>query len=174
MHTLPLSRRAALPLALVVVALAACSSGGGSDGGGDGGQAAARHRPAAATATTRAPATTAAPTTTAAPVTTAAPAPTPTTHAPAAPPSVRFVCPEGGMAELAPLQQSVDEGHQPWRLDATEVARSCAFGGTTDATVNALGGNRYRVTQTGTGKVAIVTLARPFGPRTMWVATSVR
>jgi hypothetical protein len=97
-----------------------------------------------------------------------------TTHVPEAEAydDVDFVCPEGGMDEVVALQQAVDEGHQPWRLSALDVAAACTFGAT-EAQVEPAGTNRFQVSQPNTGQRVIVDLAQPLGPGTIWVVTSV-
>jgi hypothetical protein len=155
-------RRAALPL-LLAATLAAAGCGGGSH---DDAARAASSRPPAPTTTRPSPTATA-------PRPVAATAPTTTAPAPApAPAPTRYVCPEGGIAEVRTLQRAVDQGHQPWRLSAEDVAAACTFGGP-GTTVTPAGDHRYRVTEAGTGRTALVTLAQPLGPGTIWVATSV-
>ena len=97
-----------------------------------------------------------------------------TTHAPEAEAydDVHFVCPEGGMNDVVALQQAVDEGHQPWRLSAPDVAAACTFGAP-EAQVEPVGTNRFQVSQPSTGQRVIVDLAQPLGPGTVWVVTSV-
>jgi hypothetical protein len=168
--------------ALAAAVLAACGGGGGD---GDGGDRASRSDRRASTTTTApataAPsttATTAAPATSTGPTTTAAPAPAPpgtTTTVPAAPASdrgtgTRYVCPEGDVDDLRALQRSVDQGHQPWRLSAEDVAAACTFPA---GTVELAGDATYRVTDPATGDTAVVRLAQPLGPGTIWAATSV-
>ena len=117
----------------------------------------------------------------------AATTPTPTTDQPATPTATspasptmtlapqpdgpRFVCPEGGIDVVAALQREVDQGHQPWRNSPEDVAGACSFGAVD--TVEPVGTDRYRVTDDATGESAIVQLAQPLGPGTIWVATSV-
>lgn len=153
-------RRAALPL-LLAATLVAAGCGGGSH---DDAARAASSRPPAPTTTRPSPTATA-------PRPVAATAPTTTAPAPAPAPT-RYVCPEGGIAEVRTLQRAVDQGHQPWRLSAEDVAAACTFGGP-GTTVTPAGDHRYRVTEAGTGRMALVTLAQPLGPGTIWVATSV-
>jgi len=106
------------------------------------------------------------------------PATTPTDR-PANPPTMvapqpdgpRFVCPEGGMDEVAALQRAVDQGHQPWRISPEDVAAACSFGAVD--TIELVGTDRYRVTDDATGGSVLVDLAQPLGPGTIWVATSV-
>jgi hypothetical protein len=107
--------------------------------------------------------------TTTAPPTTAAP----TTTAPPAPPADgrRYTCPEGGIDAVRALQQAVDQGHQPWRLSAEDVAAACTFG-VGASTVEPAGPNRYEVTETSTGDRLLVTVAQPLGPNTIWAVTS--
>jgi len=146
----------ALPIFLAVTVLAAC---GGTDGATDTGARA----PAEARAKSDTSAISASPTTGAPTQTTQAG----TTQAPQADTydDVHFVCPEGGMGDVIALQQAVDEGHQPWRLSAPDVAAACTFG-TPDAQVDPAGQPR-------TGQRIIVDLAQPLGPGTIWVVTSV-
>jgi hypothetical protein len=176
--------------ALAAAVLAACGGGGG---GGDGGDRASRSdRPAsttttapAGTTTTTAPSTTAttaapaAPATPSGPSTTAPdPAPAPpgtTTTVPAEPASdrgtgTRYVCPEGDIEDVRALQRSVDRGHQPWRLSAEAVAAACTY---PTGAVELAGEFTYRVVDPATGDTAVVQLARPLGPGTIWVATFV-
>jgi hypothetical protein len=125
-----------------------------------------------------APATTPGPTTTAAPGSDPAPAPArpgSTTTVPAEPASdrgtgTRYVCPEGDIDDLRALQRAVDQGHQPWRLSAEDVAAACTFPA---GTVEPAGDATYRVTDPATGDTAVVRLARPLGPGTIWAATFV-
>jgi hypothetical protein len=84
----------------------------------------------------------------------------------------RFVCPAGGMAAVETLQESVDAGHQPWRLSAQDVAAACTFG-QPDSTVEAAGPETYRVTSTSTGEIVLVEVDQPLGPGTVWVVTRV-
>lgn len=100
------------------------------------------------------------------------PAPTsPPATTSAQPHEPRFVCPEGGLDDVAALQRAVDEGHQPWRLSAEDVAAACTFG-LPDASVEPVGPDRYRVTDLATGETTLVELAQPLGPGTIWVVTS--
>ena len=91
---------------------------------------------------------------------------------PSDPDDVRFVCPEGGIDEISALQDSVDQGHQPWRLSAPDVAAACTLG-IPGTSVEPAGVNRYQVTDAATGESVIVTLAQPLGPDGIWVVTSV-
>jgi hypothetical protein len=164
----------ALPVLLAAAILTGCGSGGGSD-------TASSDR-----STAPAPSTTAVPTTEAAETevspapstpTTSAPAeaPSPTTTAPVAAPTSsdrRYVCPEGGLDAVRQLQQSVDAGHQPWRLSAPDVAAGCTYG-VSASTVEPAGANRYRVTETATGEQVLVTVAQPLGPGTIWAVTRI-
>jgi hypothetical protein len=153
----------ALPIFLAVTVLAGC---GGTDGATDTGARA----PAEARAKSDTSAISASPTTGAPTQTTQAG----TTQAPQADTydDVHFVCPEGGMDDVVAVQQAVDEGHQPWRLSAPDVAAACTFGAR-DAQVEPAGANRFQVSQPGTGQRVIVDLAQPLGPGTIWVVTSV-
>lgn len=163
----------ALPV-LLAVALTGC---GGSDSGSDSDAAGSSGRSTTtAAAPTTAPSTTA-PATTDAPTTetTEAPAPAPTTTAPAAAPASsgrRYVCPEGGLDAVRQLQQEVDNGHQPWRLSAPDVAAACTYG-VPASTVEPAGSDRFRVTKTATGEQVLVTVAQPLGPGTVWAVTQV-
>jgi hypothetical protein len=85
---------------------------------------------------------------------------------------VHFVCPEGGMGDVIAMQQAVDEGHQPWRLSAPDVAAACTFGAP-DAKVEPAGVNRFQVSQPSTGQRLVVDIAQPLGPGTIWVVTNV-
>ncbi|HKE75935.1 MAG TPA: hypothetical protein VKB57_20125 [Acidimicrobiales bacterium] len=152
-------RRAALPLLLAAtLAVAGCGRGGTHDGGGPA---------AAARPTTTRPTTTTAP----APRPVAVTAPTTTTPAPAPAPAP-FVCPERTIADVRTLQHAVDQGHQPWLLSPEDVAEACTFPGEA-TTVTPAGDHRYRVTETRTGRTALVQLAQPLGPGTIWVAAGV-
>jgi hypothetical protein len=84
----------------------------------------------------------------------------------------RFTCPDGGLDEVIALQSSVDEGHQPWRLSAPDVAAGCTLG-ISGTSVEPAGVNRYRVTHAATGESVVVDLAQPLGPDTIWVVTGV-
>jgi hypothetical protein len=153
----------ALPVSLAVTVLAAC---GGTDGATD----TAARAPAEARAKSDTSAISASPT---------AGSPTETRQAGTTQPpqadtydDVHFVCPEGRMDEVVALQQAVDEGHQPWRLSAPDVAAACTFGAP-DAQVEPAGADRFQVSQPSTGRRVIVDLAQPLGPGTVWVVTSV-
>jgi hypothetical protein len=153
----------ALPILLALTVLAAC---GGTNGATD----TATRTPTEARAKSDTSATSASPTTGSPTQTTQAG----TTQAAQADTydAVHFVCPEGGMDDVIALQQAVDEGHQPWRLSAPDVAAACTFGAS-DAQVEPAGTNRFQVSQTSTGQRVIVDLAQPLGPGTIWVVTSV-
>lgn len=153
----------ALPVFLAVTVLAAC---GGTNGATD----TAARTPTEARATSDTSATSASPTTGSPTETTQAG----TMQAPQADTydDVHFVCPEGGVGDVIALQQAVDEGHQPWRLAAPDVAAACTFGAP-DAQVEPAGTNRFQVSQPRTGQRVIVDLAQPLGPGTIWVVTSV-
>jgi hypothetical protein len=153
----------ALPVFLAVTVLAGC---GGTGGATD----TAARAPADARTQSDGSATGASPSTG---------APTETTRAGIAQASqadtyddVHFVCPEGGMGEVIALQQAVDEGHQPWRVSAPDVAAACTFG-VPDAQVEPVGTNRFQVSQPSTGQRVVVDLAQPLGPGTIWMVTSV-
>jgi hypothetical protein len=83
-----------------------------------------------------------------------------------------FVCPEGGLDAVIALQGSVDQGHQPWRLSAPDVAAACTFG-IPGTSVEPAGVNRYHVTQAASGDSVIVDLAQPLGPDGIWVVSRV-
>jgi hypothetical protein len=175
----------ALPALLAAAVLAGC---GGSDNSGADTASAERsttsstaHRSTTTSETTEAPTTTEAPapSTTMSPTTTGAPTTTsptttgaPTTTSPPAATGTRYVCPEGGIDAVRALQRSVDAGHQPWRLSATDVAAGCTYGVGT-ATVEPAGTKRYLVTNPSTGEQVLVTLAQPLGPGTIWAVTSI-
>jgi hypothetical protein len=157
------------------------------DTGGDGG---GRHDTSAAerSVTIAAPRARPGPTSTTPPTTTTATnAPTPATPAPAEAPATtapapaeapadgpHFVCPDGGMDAVVALQQAWEDGHQPWLGSAPDVAAACTFG-VPESLVEPVGPNRYQVTHTtaNTGESAIVELAQPLGPGTVWVAVEI-
>jgi hypothetical protein len=148
----------ALPIFLAVTVLAAC---GGTDGATD----TTTRAPAEARAKSDTSAARVSPTTGAPTQTTQAG----TTQAPQADTydDVHVVCPKGGMDEVVALQQAVDEGHQPWRLSAPEVAAACTFGAT-DAQVEPAGTDRFQVSQPSTGQPSSSTsrnllVPAPFG-----------
>jgi hypothetical protein len=153
----------ALPAFLAVTAVAAC---GGADGATD----TAARAPAEAGAESDTSAASASPTKGSPTETRRAG----TTQAPQADTydDVHFICPAGGMGDVVALQQAVDEGHQPWRLSASDVAAACTFGAP-EAQVEPAGTNRFQVSQPSTGQRVIVDLAQPLGPGTVWVVTSV-
>jgi hypothetical protein len=153
----------ALPVFLAVTVLAAC---GGTDGATDtAARAPAEDRARPDTSAISASPTTGSPTETTQGGTTQAP------HGDTYD-DVHFVCPEGGMGDVIAVQQAVDEGHQPWRLSAPDVAAACTFGAP-DAKVEPVGADRFQVSQPSTGQRVIVDLAQPLGPGTVWVVTSV-
>ena len=160
---LTISLALALPVILAVTVLAAC---GGTDGATD----TAARAPAEARAQSDRSATGASPSTGAPTATTRAG----TAQAPQADTydDAHFACPEGELDDVIALQQAVDEGHQPWRLSAPDVAVACTFGAP-DAQVEPFGTNRFQVSQPSTGQRVIVDLAQPLGPGTIWVVTSV-
>jgi hypothetical protein len=83
-------------------------------------------------------------------------------------------CSEGGTDANA-LQHAFEEGHQPWRGSPESVAEAgaaCALD-TAPATLEAVGGNRYRATDAATGKQVIVEVSQPLGPGTVWLIASV-
>jgi hypothetical protein len=86
--------------------------------------------------------------------------------------ALHFVCPDGEMDEAVALQRTVDEGHQPWRLSAPDVAAACTFG-VPGTAVEPAGTNRYRVSHANSGESAMVDVAQPLGPDGIWVVTSV-
>jgi hypothetical protein len=90
------------------------------------------------------------------------------------PTATAFLCPEGGLDEVAALQTEVDAGHQPWRTSAPDVAAACTFG-QPDATVEPAGENTFRVTDPSTGQTVIVTVTQPLrtGDSGVWAVTSV-
>lgn len=167
---------------LAAVILAGCGAGGSpttARSAGDGertttsaagpdSEATDRSGTAAAPATTE-PEPATAPPTTAAPV---AGEPSTATTSPPAPPADgrRYLCPEGGIDAVRALQRAVDQGHQPWRLSAEDVAAACTYG-VPAATVEPAGQNRYRVTETASGDQLLVTVAQPLGPGTVWAVT---
>jgi hypothetical protein len=144
----------ALPVFLAVTAVAAC---GGADGATD----TAARAPAEAGAESDTSAASASPTKGSPTETRRAG----TTQAPQADTydDVHFICPAGGMGDVVALQQAVDEGHQPWRLSAPDVAAACTFGAP-EAQVEPAGTNRFQVSQPSTGQRVIVDLAQPLGP----------
>jgi hypothetical protein len=91
---------------------------------------------------------------------------------PTGPAEMHFVCPEGGMDAVEELQHAVDEGHQPWRLSAQDVAAACTFG-VSGTSSEPAGTNRYHVTHPATGRGAVVDLAQPFGAGTIWAVTHI-
>jgi hypothetical protein len=174
-------RKLLMTMPLTAAVLAACGGGGGDD------RTAGDRRSADRSTTTETaepdgttseqPSTTAGPSTT----TTVAPepaAPSTTTPVPAEPATAprprpdgqRFVCPEGGIAEVRRLQRSVDQGHQAWRLLAEPVATACSY---PDGVIDADGTDRYRVTDPVTLDAVRVELAQPLGPGTIWVVTRI-
>jgi hypothetical protein len=153
----------AVLLLLAATVLVARSDGAG--GGDERHDSAAERSATAATARARsAPASTTPPTTTA-PMAATAPALADDPH---------FVCPEGGMHAVVALQQAWDDGHQPWLGSAPDVAAACTFG-VPESLVEPSGPNRYQVTHTTatTSESAIVELAQPLGPGTVWVAVGI-
>ena len=89
-----------------------------------------------------------------------------------APDERRFVCPEGGIDDVVAVQDAFDQGHQPWRGSAPDVAAACTFG-MPDTSVEPMGENRFRVTQLSSGDRVVVEVAQPLGPDGIWVVTSV-
>lgn len=76
------------------------------------------------------------------------------------------------MDEVRTLQAGVDQGHQPWRLSAPDVAAACTFG-VPGSSVEPAGPDRYQVTEMATGRAALVELAQPLGSGTVWVSTRI-
>lgn len=76
------------------------------------------------------------------------------------------------MDEVTALQQSFEQGHQPWRASPEIVAAACTFG-SVGTSVEPAGPNRYRVTHDATGESSLVEVAQPLGPGTIWVAVTV-
>jgi hypothetical protein len=149
---------AALPLLLAATVLAACSGGAG-DRAAD-----TRRSESSDTSTTGAvkraePAADARRAAAGPPASASTVAP----HQTNRPNERHFVCPEGGIDDVIALQHAVDQGHQPWRLSAQDVAAACTFG-IPETTVKPVGTNRYRVTHTRTGESAIVEVAQRWVP----------
>jgi hypothetical protein len=94
--------------------------------------------------------------------------------APAPADDPHFVCPDGGMDAVVALQQAWEDGHQPWLGSAPDVAAACTFG-VPESLVEPSGPNRYQVTHTTatTSESAIVELAQPLGPGTVWAAVEI-
>jgi hypothetical protein len=86
----------------------------------------------------------------------------------------RSRCAEGGRAEASALQDSFDQGHQPWRGNPAAVARagaSCFF----DApprSVEPAGPGRYVATDAA-GRRATIRVTQPLGPGTVWIVTAI-
>lgn len=144
---------------LVLGATVLVTRSNGSDGGERHDTPAPERSETSATPARPAPTSTT-PSTTTAPTAALAPADDP-----------HFVCPDGGMDAVVALQQAWEDGHQPWLGSAPEVAAACTFG-VPESVVEPLGPNRYQVTAT-TGESAIVELAQPLGPGTVWVAVEI-
>ena len=159
---------ALVPAVLLVLAstvLVARSDHGGGDGD-EGHDTSAAERPATTSATRARPAPSPTiPTITAAPMAAVAPAPADDPH---------FVCPDGGMDAVVALQQAWEDGHQPWPGSAPDVAAACTFG-VPESLVEPVGPHRYQVTHTTAiaSESAIVELAQPLGPGTIWVAVEI-
>jgi hypothetical protein len=152
----------AVLLVLAATVLVARSGGGG--GGDERRDTSAAERSATTSATRARPApTSTTPPTTTAPMAATAPADDP-----------HFVCPDGGMHAVVALQQAWEDGHQPWLGSAPDVAAACTFG-VPESLVEPSGPNRYQVTHTTatTSESAIVELAQPLGPGTVWVAVEI-
>ena len=159
---------ALVPAVLLVLAstvLVARNDRGGGDGD-EGHDTSAAERPATTSATRARPAPSpTTPTITAAPMAAVAPAPADDPH---------FVCPDGGMDAVVALQQAWEDGHQPWLGSASDVAAACTFG-VPESLVEPVGPHRYQVTHTTAiaSESAIVELAQPLGPGTIWVAVEI-
>jgi len=151
----------------VLLVLAATVLVARSDGAGGGDE---RHDTSAAELSATAAKTRArpGPTSTTRPTTTAPMAAT----APADDP--HFVCPDGGMHAVVALQQAWEDGHQPWLGSAPDVAAACTPG-VPESLVEPSGPDSYQVTHTTatTNESAIVELAQPLGPGTVWVAVEI-
>jgi hypothetical protein len=123
----------------------------------------AQARPSRVRATTSAP-----------PSTTASTSPEPAAEDTTIPPDDPVSgCSELGTDAVA-LQRAFEEGHQPWRGSPESVAEagaSCALD--TPGTLEAVGQNRYRASDTATGEQVIVEVAQPLGPGTVWLIASV-
>lgn len=149
---------AVLLLVLAATVLATRSDGGG--GGDDHHDESAAERSAIASATEAGsdPASTA-------PTAATGPAPADDRH---------FVCPDGGIDAVLELQHAWEDGHQPWLGSAPDVAAACTFGGP-ESSVEPVGPDRYQVTRTtaANGESAIVELAQPLGPHTVWAAVEI-
>jgi hypothetical protein len=91
----------------------------------------------------------------------------------AAPSSQETSCPDEGIS-ADELQAAVDEGHQPWRTSAPDVAAICTFG-FDDSAVEPAGEDTFLVTQMSTGSSVLVTVAQPVrtGAGGVWIVTSV-
>ncbi|HET6684982.1 MAG TPA: hypothetical protein VFH02_00505 [Jiangellaceae bacterium] len=150
-------RASALPILVAATVLAAC-------GGGAGDRSVERAQTVSPDASTT--------DTTASAESPAVPAGDPASADQSQPDEPRFVCPEGGLDEVIALQASVDQGHQPWRLSAPDVAAACTLG-ISGTSVEPAGVNRYHVTHAASGESVIVDLAQPLGPDGIWVVTSV-
>jgi len=154
----------ALPaVALVLVAtMLVVRGGGGSDepNGKHNEQSAPRRASSNTSSTTSAPATTATTAMTAARAVVSA--------------EPHFVCPEGGLDAVVELQRAWEDGHQPWLGSAEVVAAACTWGAP-ESLVEPVAPNRYQVTHTTatTSETAVVELAQPLGPHTVWVATQI-
>ena len=173
--TIPLA--ASLPVLLTVAVLGAACDDDGSSARPQRLTSAEPTPARRAVTTTVAPAPPAPTTTAPAPTTAPATAPPPPTTAGVLPASEEPEpgCSDGGTAEAQALQASYDEGHQPWRGDPEWVARvgaACLFGDPADS-VEPAGDNRYLATDAATGAHAIVDVAQPLGPGTVWLATHV-
>jgi hypothetical protein len=123
----------------------------------------AQARPSRVRATTSAP-----------PSTTASTSPEPAAEDTTISPDDAYAgCSELGTDAVA-LQHAFEEGHQPWRgsESVAEAGAACAFD-TAPGSLEAVGENRYRATNTATGEQVIVEVAQPLGPGTVWLIASV-
>lgn len=163
-------------VALPVILAASLAASGGSSGRDDAGEPSSPDGGVVPATTEPAPSVQAAPgprpTGPPVPSSASGPAPGEPQAAPEPDPGPQFVCPEGGMAEVVALQQAVDDGHQPWRLSAPDVAAACTFGvGGASVEAEPPGPNTYRVTSDNGGGTMLVEVAQPLGPGTIWVVT---
>lgn len=98
----------------------------------------------------------------------------PASAGPAVAPAVAVPWPARSAAESAGLQESVDDGAQPWLLDPAELARSyvAAAYGWVDATVTASSGSVDVTGPDGTRRVLTVTQPGRTGEDGIWVVTA--
>lgn len=113
------------------------------------------------------------------PAATVAPAPpaasSPASAGPAVAPAVAVPWPARSAAESVGLQESVDDGAQPWLLDPAELARSyvaAAYGWDDDATVTASSGSVEVTGPDGTRRALTVTQPGRTGEGGIWVVTA--